>query len=326
MPVQQEDFPALPQHNRPTPLSGAGTSAADPGNPWSRVRTDVKFNQRLKRNVLEIYLERVNPTTNIRNTINDDSLSALFKTLKIDIKNHVQGYQICPGGVPKIEVLIVPGVSLDKFCREESIKVSDDIRTSSIRPSGKREVTVTISGLNFNTPDTFVMDYLNKHGRVVSTSPVYEKVRSGVFQGKMNGNRKYQVDFTKGINMGTYHIIDGSRVMIFYPGQKRTCGRCYRTAGGPDPCPGSAIAKNCAETGEANVKLLDHMEEHWRKIGFSPADFELEDNEGDTINDVEIKESGKFTPVRKRNDIEENDDYEGAVSYTHLTLPTNREV
>ena len=80
---------------------------------------------------------------------------------------------------------------------------------------------VTISGLDFNTPDTFIMEYLSKFGTVVTTSVIYHRYKEGPFKRKYNGDRKYQVDFTKSsVSMGTFHIIDGSRFRVFYPGNK----------------------------------------------------------------------------------------------------------
>ena len=49
-------------------------------------------------------------------------------------------------------------------------------------------------------------------------------------KGIKNGDRKYLVDFTGGINLGSYHIVDGARVTISYSGQFKKCGRCQKTA------------------------------------------------------------------------------------------------
>ena len=92
--------------------------------------------------------------------------------------------------------------------------------TGMIRPAGRRDVTVTIVGLDFNTPDGLVIDYLNLFGSVISPTAVYSKFDSGPFKGKFNGDRKFQVDFSKSTRrqMGTYHLIDGNNVRIMYRG------------------------------------------------------------------------------------------------------------
>ena len=40
--------------------------------------------------------------------------------------------------------------------------------TSSIRPAGKTSVRVNILGLDFNTPNSFVLEYLGKFGTILS--------------------------------------------------------------------------------------------------------------------------------------------------------------
>ena len=72
----------------------------------------------------------------------------------------------------------------------------------------RREVDVKISGLNFNTPDSLVKEYLNKHGLVVSTKVIYETDKEGPFEGLYNGDRRYLVDFTNGRNMGYFYLLE----------------------------------------------------------------------------------------------------------------------
>lgn len=44
---------------------------------------------------------------------------------------------------------------------EESIRVTENVKTGLIKPMEKKDVTVSIRGLNFNTPDQVVIDYLS---------------------------------------------------------------------------------------------------------------------------------------------------------------------
>ena len=164
--------------------------------------------------------------------------------------------------------------------------------TGLIRPAGKKDVTVTVDGLDFNTPDSFIIDYLNKFGVVLSNNVVYTKYDSGPFKGKFNGERKYQVDFSKSNRqMGTYHIIDGSKVRIFYRGNKKTCGHCHKVAA---ICPGEAVAKNCAAGGGTRVFLSDHMREVWNEVGFVPVTFELDE---DDKTEDDIQQAARDAPV-----------------------------
>ena len=90
------------------------------------------------------------------------------------------------------------GVNLERFCRVEGINVSKGVMTGMIRPAGRSDVTMSVIGLDFNTPDTLMMDYINKFGGVIiSRSVIYSKYSEGPFKGKYTGERKYQVDFSK---------------------------------------------------------------------------------------------------------------------------------
>ena len=108
---------------------------------------------------------------------------------------------------------------------------------------------------------------------MVNKDVVYCRYIEGPFKGKYNGERRYQVDFSKSTRkMGTYHFLDGVRVRIFYRGNDSTCGRCHQTS---KDCPGGGIAKNCEEAGGERVLLKDHMKRVWSEIGFVPANFKL---------------------------------------------------
>ena len=273
----------------------------DPGGSKSapsyaaKLKTNVRWDQRLKRNILEISLEKSDRDTQI----DQECIAKLFKALGIDIKNQVEGYYVKSN---IISVRMPSGVALDRFCREQSFKVTDGVQTRFIRPAGKKDVAVTIRGLDWNTPDNFVIEYLNKFGVVISNSVIYTQYRDGPFMGKYNGERKYQCDFSKSkLAMGTFHLIDGARVHVFYPGNKRTCGRCHQT---PENCVGEGFAKHCEDNNGTRVPLVDHMKNLWTAIGFEPREFELEiDEEGedtDSVNDVPIRDSSKFSPKINR--------------------------
>ena len=117
--------------------------------------------------------------------------------------------------------------------------------TGFIRKAGRPEVVVTVSGLDFNTPDQFVIEYLNKFGNVLNKQPIYCKGTEGFMMNKYNGTRKYLVDFSQSIMyMGSYHFLDGEVVKISYRGNVETCGRCHKSA---KKCPGGGKKKECRE-------------------------------------------------------------------------------
>ena len=199
-----------------------------------------------------------------------------------------------------ISVWASQGLNLERFCREEGIIIGKGLVTGHIRPAGRREVTVTVAGLDFNTPDSLVYEYIQKFGGVItSKSVIYSRYAEGPFKGKFNGERKYEVDFTHAkMKMGTYHYLDGCRVRIFYRGNIKTCGRCHGT---PQSCPGKGIARECQEAGGNKVLLSDHMKNIWTTIDFNPTNFELPDSDTcDETNDKPMAESDSFeqTPLK----------------------------
>ena len=102
----------------------------------------------------------------------------------------------------------------------------------------------------------------------------------GPFKGKYSGQRKYQVNFSKSNSqMGTYHVIDGTKVRVFYNGNVKTCGNCHRNAAS---CPGEAVAKQCIAAGGKKVYLSDHMKELWAEVGFTPVTFKLDETDKST--------------------------------------------
>ena len=266
------------------------------------LKTNIKWDSRLKRNVLEIAMESDNSEFI---DIPDGDINRLFKTIGIDVKAQIEGY-FRRGS--KIFAWLANGIDLDRFCKAEAIRINNKLRTKFIRPAGKKEVTVKVCGLDFNTPDSYVIEYLSKFGKVVSDSVIYDKYKEGPFVGKFNGDRKYVADFTSSsVNMGTFHIIDGARVKIFFNGNRKTCARCHLTS---DQCKGEAQASNCEELGGIRLSLLEHMKRLWETVNFQPIQFKF-DVDDEMVNnlggDVQISEKSSFSPGVKRPDSTEED-------------------
>ena len=62
-----------------------------------RLKTNVRYDQRLKRNVLEITLEKTENDATI-DDVDADAIARVFKTLGIDIAKQVKGSQVHYGG------------------------------------------------------------------------------------------------------------------------------------------------------------------------------------------------------------------------------------
>ena len=267
-----------------------------------QVKMRIQKSERLQRNVLEINLE------NEKNAeeISDETDAELLKNIGIKTSD-VEGRQLVPKRTPrKLYVWFKEGVNIHEFCREECYRLARGVKTGAIKPMDKKEVEVTVRGLNLNTPDTMVMEYLGLFGKLVKNVAVYVKIQEGPLAGLKNGDRKYMMDFSDGRNLGTYHIIDGAHTHISYAGQRRTCARCHRT---PSACPGSGIARTCEERGGLKTGLKEYMEKLWEEIGYKPADFSMETGEDDTeTEEVEIRENEGFTPPYKNQpEMNEND-------------------
>ena len=128
-----------------------------------RAKMNIRFNQKLKRNVLEI--EVVKEEVDGEMILNEDTIVKLLNKLKLNINSHVEGYQVSYGRKKaKIEVLCKADLDLEQFCLTESLQVEKGVRTNFIRPAGRKDVEVTVAGLGFNTPDSLVQEYITKFG------------------------------------------------------------------------------------------------------------------------------------------------------------------
>ena len=163
--------------------------------------------------------------------------------------------------------------------------MKEGVQTSIIRPAGKKEVSVLVSGLHPNTKDQAVVRYLAAHGKVSATDHVIYHVYPGragstLLAGKLNGNRSYMVEISK--HMGSFHIIDGEKVSIRYRGQTRSCARCHQPE---TQCPGKGVARECTSE---RVLLSTHMQDHWKTISYVPDSSSMEGVEEDLEVNVQI--------------------------------------
>ena len=138
---------------------GRGTTPATTTMSYAdRLKTNVRHDQRLKRNVLEITIEK---EKEVRIELDPATVARIMHSIGLDIGNQVEGYQIIYGKVCIISVWVVKGVSLDRFCQRENIIVSKGVVTGTIRPAGRRDVIVTVAGVDF---DTLIQEYIKKFG------------------------------------------------------------------------------------------------------------------------------------------------------------------
>ena len=82
-----------------------------------RLKTNVKYDHRLKRNVLEISLEKTGTEGDLSD-VDQTAIARVFKTLGIDIERQVEGYQIhYKGNFSIVSVWMVARILISKLCQ-----------------------------------------------------------------------------------------------------------------------------------------------------------------------------------------------------------------
>ena len=231
-----------------------GSKFVDPGGgglgkppSYANSVKSTKFEQ-LKRNILEIVLEKKIVQKNVSLTGEDVSKICEIVGLKVDCDT--EGYQAHYGRKSiTLAVWAKAGVSLERLVSEQPREFNSDLTISQVRPANRREVSLLITGLPFNTPESQVKHYVEAFGaKFADTEPVYGVFKKGPWEGQYNGERRYKVEFTSQIiPMGTYHLLNNAKIRVAYPGNTRTCGRCHQA---PTSCPGGGIARACGEKGD----------------------------------------------------------------------------
>ena len=75
-------------------------------------------------------------------------------------------------------------------------------------------------------------------------------------KGIRKGDRSFKMEVKPGVNMGSYHAIDGQKVTLRYPGQQQTCARCHQTS---QHCRGRGMARKCEAEGGKKVEFIDYI-------------------------------------------------------------------
>ena len=174
-------------------------------------------------NVLEVVLEK---EARGSFTVTEKECAHMMGKLGLDARPgvHVEAAQICPQGRGVIFITLRKELDPTRFCRHEVFEVTESgIRAVHVKPAGKREVVVTTKGIHPNTRDDVVIDYLGKFGNVFTSKVVHSVFSEGALKGLRNGDRNYKMEVRPGTNLGSYHIIDGNKITLRYPGQQKTC-------------------------------------------------------------------------------------------------------
>ena len=103
------------------------------------------------KNVLEIILEK-----DVRGSFNvsEEDCAKVMGKLGLDSRPgvHVESVQICPNGRGVLLITLKKEVPIDRFCHHDVFQVTQSgIRAVQVKPSGKREVVVTLKGVQYTS-------------------------------------------------------------------------------------------------------------------------------------------------------------------------------
>ena len=252
------------------------------------------------KNVLEVVLEKDMRGSYI---VTEEECANMMRKLGLDLRPgvHVEMVQICPQGRGVIFITLKKAIEIARFCRHEVFQVTrSGTRVVLVKAAGKREVIVTAKGIHPNTREQVVLDYLGKFGKVITNKVVYAVYSEGPLQGMGNGDRSFKMEIKPGNNLGSYHVIDGQKVTLRYPGQQQTCARCHKTS---QNCKGRGMARKCEAEGGLKVEFTDYILELWKKIGYSPDNLDLNGVDGEpSVIEQNVE---NFTPVKAAANNEE---------------------
>ena len=221
-----------------------------------------------------------------------------MKKIGLDTEK-IEEIQICPNGRGVINITLKSDVDIGKYCSHDVIEVTaDGIRAVHAKPAGRREVIATLKGLHPNTREEVVFEYLGKFAKVNSGKVVYSLFKDGPLKGLRNGDRNYKLEIKPNTNIGSYHIIDGHKVNVRYPGQLQTCGRCLMSS---RECRGRGVARVCETEGGVKADFGTYILNLWQKIGYQPKDYqEIDVSEVSEV--VKVQEGGIFTPLKETSE------------------------
>ena len=208
-------------------------------------------------NVLDIMLERKDSQVSY-NLTKEELAKLLFSKMKLDPKSILK---LDTSGFGKINVELAPHLDPEMLVNLPAFDIRDGLRIKYYKPHHRKEVLVTISWLDIETPDELLLHMLNHFGKVKSNVK-WTKVKeeegeshlAKMLNSILSGERQVWMEVKS--PLPSYAMIDNRKVKIHHVGQRRTCARCQKVAG-PNQCPGNANARLCEENGGDKIKVAD---------------------------------------------------------------------
>ena len=164
----------------------------------------------------------------------------------------------------------------------------------------ERKVKVTLKNIGADTEDEKVKKWLSSFGRPTEDPGIKEcfKVRADetdeylkAMAGYYNGDKSYYIFLERNIpTFGFWQDSEdadqddgGRRIVVTYPHQPPTCGRCHKTAA--QGCKGKANASRC----EANHGEKIDLQEFWKIVTSQPTALPANDNEENDLRCNAVK-------------------------------------
>ena len=267
---------------------------------------------KVKLNILDVILERRDPSISF-NLSKDELSKLLFQRMKLPPNQIVK---IDTSAFGKIHLELSPLLLPEQFMNLPAFDIRNGLRTKFYKPHHKKEVLITISWLDLETPNDFLCHILSFFGKIKSGIQ-YSKFKEEPGESReakllnniLSGERKVWMDVEKDIP--SYGVINGRRVKIYYNGQKRTCARCCKSR---DHCPGESNAKICEENGGEKVKTEKMWKETLEAINYTPwmveeAEIVEVDTNEEAVENEEI-DASKFDGITLDNLKENSSDLE----------------
>ena len=161
-------------------------------------------------------------------------------------------------------------VRLEKFTDLPVFDIREGLRTKFYRPHHREDTLVKISWLDLETPDELLLHILSFFGNPKSgvqyctmKEEEGESELAKLLNDIPNGDRQVWMELDT--SLPSYAVIDGRRVKIWHPGQRRTCARCNQDA---HTCPGGANARDCEENGGIKTKTDEMWKKVLQKVGY----------------------------------------------------------
>ena len=257
--------------------SNVGASWAD--------KVSGKNSSKKKPNLLNIHLERIDNTIPF-NLEKEEMAKLLFKKMKLDPKDIVK---IDKSGFGRIQIQMKESVNLETVIDLPTFDIRKGLRTKLYRPHYRKENLVKVSWLKLETPDELVHHVFSHFGKLKSNiqgCKIQPKEGESELEKLLNNIETEERQFWMEIEvpLPSYAIIDGRKIKIYYPGQKRTCARCQKTA---ESCPGNSNAKLCEENNGEKVKVEVAWKEILDKVKYTEMGNESNATEDEPSDDSE---------------------------------------